>query len=287
MTDLTFLGLEPGECLYATSRVVILQVPYDGTVSYRTGARHGPRAIVEASQQVELLDLELGIEPWRVGLHLPPEMTFAGDEEPGRVVEQVAQACRSHVERGKRILLLGGEHSLTAGAVQAFERLPDTVLQVDAHLDLRESYEGSRHSHACVGRRLLELGVSLVHVGARVACPEELEVVGRHGLAPFWADDLHKEPDAEWIARAVSRLGERVYVSVDVDGLDPSVIPGTGTPVPGGLGWRQLLELLRAVGDTREVVGADLCELAPIVGQNVSEFSAALLAYKMIGYFWR
>lgn len=284
MDELTFLGLEPEQCEYTTSKVVILPAPYDGTVSYRSGTRLGPRAIVEASTQVELLDLELGLEPWRVGLHLAPPVEPVGD--PEQVIARIERACRVHVEQGKRVLLLGGEHSVTLGAVRGLTTAPDAMLQVDAHLDLRDSYDGTPYSHACVARRVLELGVRVVHVGPRVACPEELEAVRRHGLAPIWAGDC-LAPDASWIQRAVDQLGERVYVSVDVDGLDPSVIPGTGTPVPGGLGWYQLLALLRAVGREREVVGADLCELAPIDGQNVSEFAAALLAYKMIGYFWR
>ena len=284
MDELTFLGLEPEQCEYTTSKVVILPAPYDGTVSYRSGTRLGPRAIVEASTQVELLDLELGLEPWRVGLHLAPPVEPVGD--PEQVIARIERACRVHVEQGKRVLLLGGEHSVTLGAVCGLTTAPDAMLQVDAHLDLRDSYDGTPYSHACVARRVLELGVRVVHVGPRVACPEELEAVRRHGLAPIWAGDC-LAPDASWIQRAVDQLGERVYVSVDVDGLDPSVIPGTGTPVPGGLGWYQLLALLRAVGREREVVGADLCELAPIDGQNVSEFAAALLAYKMIGYFWR
>lgn len=285
MDELTFLGLEPEQCEYTASKVVVLPVPYDGTVTYRCGARLGPRAIVEASSQVELLDVELGVEPWRVGLHLAPPIEPVGG--PEQVIVQIEQACRAHVEQGKRVLLLGGEHSVTLGAVRGLASAPDTMLQVDAHLDLRESYDGTMYSHACVARRVLDLGVRVVHVGPRVACPEELEALRQHGLSPIWADEARADADASWIQRAVEQLGERVYVSVDVDGLDPAVIPGTGTPVPGGLGWHQLLALLRAVGREREVVGADLCELAPIEGQNVSEFAAALLAYKMIGYFWR
>lgn len=286
----SFLGLDPGQCpAYADCRVVVLPVPYDGTASYRGGTRQGPRAIIEASRQVELWDLELRTEAWKVGIHLAQDLEpeVAG---PERVVQQVEQACAAHT--GKRVLLLGGEHTVAVGAVRALCALepgerPTSVLQVDAHLDLRDSYEGSGFSHACVARRLLELGTGVVHVGARVACPEEMKAVAEHRLSPVWAHEVRGEEDAPWIDRTVAALGERVYVSVDLDGLDPAVVPGTGTPVPGGLGWYQVLALLRAVGEQREVVGADLCELAPIAGQNVSEFAAAQLAYKMIGYFWR
>jgi len=283
----TFLGLEPGDCPYDSSNVVLLPVPYDATASYRPGARFGPQAIIDASTQVELWDLELDREPWRVGVFLAPPLQ-PSMEGPEEVVAQVERACQEHLDRGKRLFLLGGEHTVTVGAVQALAaRGPVSVLLVDAHLDLRDSYEGSPHSHACVARRLLDCGAGLVHVGPRTACPEEMEAVRRHGLRPIWGSDLWTESDSSWIARAVDQLGSRVHVSVDVDGLDPSVVPATGTPVPGGLSWYQLLDLLRAVGQSREVVACDLCELAPIPGQPASEFAAALLAYKMIGYFWR
>jgi len=284
----TFLGLDPGDCTYDPSRVVLLPVPYDATTSYRPGARFGPDAIIEASTQVELWDVELQRELWRIGLFLAPPLS-PSVVGPAQVVDQVRQACEAHLEAGKRVFLLGGEHSVTAGAVGALVQRglrPPIVLQVDAHLDLRETYEGSPHSHACVARRLLDLGAKVVHVGVRTACPEELEAVRKYDLAPVWAHKVWDEPDG-WIDRVLSQLDREVYVSVDVDGLDPSVVPGTGTPVPGGLGWYQLLTLLRRVGQQCEVVGCDLCELAPIAGQPASDFTAALLAYKMVGYFWR
>lgn len=284
----TFLGIEPERCDYERSQVVFLPVPYDGTACYRPGTRFGPRAIVEASCHVELWDVELGREPWEVGIHLAPgvEPSAAG---PEAVVAQVEGACREILDHGKRPFVLGGEHSVTVGALRALAGRDQgdglTVLQVDAHLDLRDSYEGSPYSHACVARRALDLGFGVVPVGVRTACPEELEVIQRHGLRPLWAHELQARAD-RWVEEALEQLSPRVYVTVDVDGLDPSIMPGTGTPVPGGLGWYELLALLRAVGEQREVVGCDVVELSPIPGQNVSEFSAAQLAYKMVGYFW-
>jgi agmatinase len=283
----TFLGLEPEECRYDDARVVLLPVPYDGTTCYRPGARFGPDAIVDASCHVELWDVELGREPWEVGIHLASgvEPSASGPEV---VVGQVEQACSGLLRDDKRPFVLGGEHTVTLGALRALCALgdagPTSMLQVDAHLDLRDSYEGSPYSHACVARRVLDLGVGVVHVGVRTACPEELEVIRRHELRPLWAHELRRSGD--WIQQALEQLTSRVYVSVDVDGLDPSIMPGTGTPVPGGLGWYELLELLKAVGEQREIVGCDLVELAPTPGQNASEFTAAQLAYKMIGYFW-
>jgi agmatinase len=286
----TFLGLEPEHCAYGPSRVVLLPVPYDGTASFAPGARFGPRAIVEASAQVELYDVELQQEPWTVGVSLLPALSPSA-AGPEAVVEQVAQACGQVLADGKRPFVLGGEHTVTVGAARAARAGRPagqlSFLLVDAHLDLRDSYEGTVYSHACVARRLLELG-PVVHVGVRVACPEELEVIRERDLHPVWAAEIAGEPPSStaWIDRVLEQLGPDLYVSVDVDGLDPAVIPATGTPVPGGIGWYQLLALLRAVGQ-RHVVGCDLCELAPRQGEHGSAFAAAMLAYKMIGYFWK
>ncbi len=266
-----------------------MRAPYDGTTSYAAGTRNGPAAILAASTQVELFDHELGREPCSVGVTTLPSLlpSAAGAEA---MVDAVEELCARPFADGKLVATLGGEHSIALGAVRAAvkARGPLSVLQIDAHLDLRDRYEGSRFSHACVARRLLELGCDLVQVGVRTACPEELEAIRAHGLRPIWGHELAATPDATWIARVLASFKrERVYVTLDVDGLDPSVIPGTGTPVPGGLGWYQTLALLRAVGAEHEVVGFDLCELSPIPGQHASEFAAALLAYKMIGYFVR
>lgn len=283
----TFLGLEPKDCTYDGSRVVLIRVPYDGTASYGAGARNGPRAIMEASAQVELWDLELQREPWREGIHTLPalEPSAVGPED---MVDRVQQYCLGPLRDGKLVFLLGGEHSICIGGARAVSQVHGSVsfLHIDAHPDLRDSYEGSKFSHATVARRNLELG-PVVHVGIRTACEEELEVIRAQDLKPVWAHQIHELEQSEWIERVLSQLGSSVYVSVDLDGLDPSVIPATGTPVPGGLSWYQLLALLKAVGDARQIVGCDLCELAPIQGQHASDFAAALLAYKMIGYFVR
>jgi agmatinase len=283
----TFLGLSPEESTYARSRVVVVRAPYDGTASYGGGARNGPAAIMAASTQVELFDLELQREPCAVGIHAAPALapSAAGPQD---MVARVQEACAGPLHDGKFVFTLGGEHTVALGAARAAAKAhgPLSLLQIDAHLDLRESYEGSSYSHACVARRLLELG-PLVQVGVRTACPEELDAVRTFGLRPFWGHEIHQQPDRAWIDGVVEALGPRVYVTLDVDGLDPSVIPATGTPVPGGLGWYQTLALLRAVGERREVVACDLCELAPVPGHQASDFAAALLVYKMIGYFVR
>jgi agmatinase len=281
----TFLGLPPEECAYEKSRVTLIRAPYDGTTSYGSGARHGPAAIMAASTQVEFLDLELKREPCAVGIHALPALAPSA-HGPEDMIERVEEACLGPLRDGKFIFTLGGEHSVALGPVRALaqQQAPFCVLQLDAHLDLRDSYEGSAFSHACVARRILEL-TPIVQVGVRTGCPEELAVVLEQGLQPLWGHEAHSLPQAEWIARVLAQLGPRVYVTLDVDAFDPSIMPGTGTPVPGGLGWYPVLALLKAVGETRQIVGCDLCELAPIPGQVTSEFAAALLAYKMIGYF--
>jgi agmatinase len=286
----TFLGLPPQECSYAQSRVVLLRAPYDGTTSYVAGARDGPAAILAASAQVEPYDRELGREPCEVGVHTLPALLPPAAAGPSAVIDQISALSLPIVADGKLPFVLGGEHSVTLGAARVVaEAHPGlSFLQIDAHLDLRPSYEGSTFSHACVAYNLLPLRGdrgALVQVGVRTACPEELEVVDEHGLTPIWGEDVDREHDDVWIARAVEALGDPVYVTVDVDGLDPSVIPGTGTPVPGGLGWYQTLRLLRAVGRARRVVGCDVVELAPGPGDHRSAYAAAQLVYKMIGYF--
>jgi len=167
-------------------------------------------------------------------------------------------------------------------AVKAFG--PVSVLQVDAHADLRDTYEGSAYSHACAMRRLVDYGLRVAHAGIRSLCSEEARLIAGRGLPVIWARDAVSGPDGEWIAKALGALGPRVYVTVDIDGLDPSLVPGTGTPEPGGLGWYPLLRLLRAVFGAREVVAADIVEVVPVPGMVVSEFVAARLAVKMLAY---
>jgi agmatinase len=281
----TFLGLPPEDSNYENSRTVLIRVPYDGTTSYGSGARNGPAAIMAASTQVEFYDLELEREPCAVGIHTLPAL-LPSALGPGDMIDRVEQACLGPISDGKFVFTLGGEHSVSLGAVKALARHHEkfSILQIDAHLDLRDTYEGSPFSHACVARRLAELG-SLVQVGVRTGCPEEIQAIIDLKLKPLWGYQIPTLSQSEWIQRTIEQLSPKVYVTVDVDGLDPSVIPATGTPVPGGLSWYQLLALLRSVGEQRQVIGCDLCELAPIPGQHASDFAAALLVYKMIGYF--
>ncbi|MBI5524963.1 MAG: agmatinase [Deltaproteobacteria bacterium] len=277
-----FMALHQNLSAYDASQVVILPVPYDATLSYRPGSRLGPRAIIEASRNVETFDLEIMADPSVAGIHtldeVEPDM-----RGPEHMVSKVQGLTKPLLADRKFVIMLGGEHSLTCGAVAAHKARHEhiSVLQIDAHLDLRDEYEGTPYNHACVMRRIFDL-CEFVQVGIRSGCAEEYEFARRKKLRPFFAHDLDR--DGKWMEQAIARLGENVYITIDLDGLDPAVIPAVGTPEPGGLGWFETLKLLRMVCERRHVVGADVMELSPIPGNVQGDFAAAKLVYKLIGY---
>ena len=281
----TFLGLEGRLTSVEGSSVVLVPVPYDGTVSGWPGARFGPEAIVQASVQLEDYDLELDMESMRCGIHLADTVEPEAGS-PEAMVDAVEQACRCFHDLGKFVFVLGGEHTVAVGAARAAaKRWPDlSFLMVDAHLDLRDRYHGSSFSHACTGRRLWELG-PVTPVGVRSCSSEEMSWALGRKAELFTARRIADDPDDGWIDEVLRRLAPRVYVTFDVDGLDPSIMPATGTPVPGGLAYRTATKLLRRVAEEKEVVACDLCELAPRPGLHGAEYTAAQLVYKMIGYF--
>lgn len=269
----------------------VLPVPFERTVSYETGTAKGPAALISASQQVELYDAELGGEPaLAYGVHTLPSLgpRFGKTEA---VMEMLADAAETVISAGRLLLSLGGEHSITPGLVRGVMRAagaPLTVVQIDAHTDLRDSYQGTRHSHACAMRRALDEGVCrVIELGIRSCSLEQAEYIGENAerIEVWSADLIASTPAAEFrgaLERAVK--GRRVYLTVDVDGLDPSVIPATGTPEPGGLSWTQALDILRTVGRAAEVVAMDCVELAPRPGLHMAEFAAAKLMYKALSY---
>lgn len=268
------------------SDVVILPVPYDSTTSYGVGTRFGPNAIIDASMQLELYDIEMGRDICEaLAIHTLDELEVdRGD--PSRTSGLVGKAVSSILALGKKPVVLGGEHSVTAGAVSGLRDPEGTsVLQIDAHTDLRDSWDGSRYSHACAMRRVLDLGCNVVHVGIRSMSADEARYIDEEKLwkTVFLSKDVRGRMPLKEI---ISQLKEKVYVSVDVDGFDPSVFPGTGTPEPGGLLFDDALELMKAVGKERDVVGFDIVEVQPLPGSHVTEFAAAKLCYKMMGYFW-
>lgn len=283
-----FGGSDLRKVAYPEARVAVLPVPYEGSVSYGGGTARGPRAILEASAQLELYDEELDWSIDEVGVCTLPPVEVGGD--PEAVMEAIHRAALAPVRDGKLVAALGGEHSISYGLFTALLEArgkPFSVLQIDAHADLRDSYRGNRHSHASIMARAHELGLPFVQVGIRSLSAGERAFLRGKGLERnvFWAHRIAAEGSGEeWMDEAVDRLGEEVYLTVDLDGLDPALMPATGTPEPGGLGWYATLGLLRKVAGRRRIVGMDLTELAPLAGLHAPDFLAARLAYKMIGY---
>jgi agmatinase len=278
-----FLGLPPRESDYRRARFAVLPIPYDSTVSYQVGTRNGPSAIIAASQQVELFDDELLVETYKAGVAtldaVPPEMGG-----PAEMHEAIHTAAKKVLRDGKFLLSLGGEHSITSGLVRAVaaKHKKLSILQFDAHLDLRDAYEGTPYSHASVMRRCLEYTKTIVPVGIRNVSLEEHRFLRKSGIRPVMARECAASDD--WYERVLETLTDEVYVTIDIDGFDPAYAPGTGTPEPGGLDWYQLTDMLKLVAAEKRIVAADIVEVLPIPGQAVTEFLAARLAYRLMGY---
>lgn len=280
-----FLDIPKGFHEYANSRVVIWPVPYERTTSWGHGTAGGPRAILDASGYLEYYDDELDWEPYRVGIHTLPEIDLS-DLTDLEALERLGTHAARYCLDDKFVLTLGGEHTLSIPIIRALkDKYSDlSVLQIDAHADLRNSYEGTTHSHACVMRRVVEI-CPLVQVGIRSMSKEEKNAAAELPTRIFLARNIVGRTD--WIAEAVGGLSEHVYLTIDVDGLDPSLVPATGTPEPGGMSWSETLELIRQIAESRTIVGADIVELSPIDGLHSANFLCAKLAYKIIGYALR
>ena len=282
MTVGEFGGTKPITTDFANARVVILPIPLDRTTSYMPGTRNGPHEILVASSHMELWDEETQTDVHSVGIFTLPEMDFPFGtmDEVTREIRRVASEL---VKRGKFPVVLGGEHSITPAVVGAVaEKYAGlSVLQIDAHADLRESFMGTRHNHACAMRRTLEFART-TQVGIRSLSPEEAAAVPSLSTAIFY--DFNMRDDADWIERVVDSLSEHVYITIDVDGFDPAIMPATGTPEPGGLSWYEALKLLRRVVERRTVVGCDLVELSPMPGHVAPNFLCAKLVYKILSY---
>lgn len=283
----TFLGLDEEAADFGSASAVVFPVPYESTTSYGGGAKAGPGAILEASRFIELFDQELGAEVGpALGIHTLPslELTRAG---AGPAMEELRAAHDKVLEAaGDRfVVMLGGEHSVSSPAIRSHAARHDeriTVLQLDAHADLRPQYEGTPNSHASAMARVLDVA-DVVGVGLRAVSAEEMEVAYAHdGVHLIWADEMWA--DDLWMDRAIERLGPKVYITYDVDYLDPSLMPSTGTPEPGGGDWYRTNRFLRRVFREREVVGCDVVELAPTPGLHAPDFLVAKLVYKLIGY---
>ncbi len=261
----------------ALAAAALLPVPYDLTSSWLKGTDGGPAAILEASRQVELWDIETATEPWRRGIATLPPLEFGGT--PDELAIRIRERVLAILKTDQFPVVVGGEHSVSIGAVQAArERYPSlSVLQIDAHADTRDSYQGSTHNHACVMARIREL-CPIVQVGIRSLDASEIGSLDRSRV--FWAHEIAASETKQWMARAVELLTDPVYVTIDLDGFDPSIIPATGTPEPGGLEWYQVMDLLSSVARSRRIVGFDVVELLP--GHAPSAFTAAKLIYRFL-----
>lgn len=276
-----FAGIEPPGTFDAAD-VVLLPVPLDRTTSYVPGTRYGPREILSATTQTELWDEELALDVSQSAVLTLPEMElpFADLDEALAEVNRVARAI---LDRDRFLITLGGEHSITPPIVAAVgaRHAGVSVLQIDAHADLRDTYLGSRSSHACAMRRTLEYA-RVTQVGIRSISEAEAQAVPELATRIFY--DVSMRHDPRWIDRVVESLGDPVYVTIDFDGLDPAIMPAVGTPEPGGLSWRELLALLRATFAHHRVVACDLVELCPIPGLVAPNLLAARLLYKLLAY---
>jgi agmatinase len=298
MSDLDELAsaLAPGRCFmhlddedseFESARVVVVPVPFDGTTCYRPGAREGPQAIIDASRNLELYDPELQRSPYRVGIHTLRAVEIIQGNAAG-MVERIEFVTDALLERDKFVVTLGGDHLTSIGVVRAFaKRHPAmSVLQIDAHADLRDEYEGSALSSATIMRRVLDVCPRTAQVGIRSLSEPEARLVEERTLPMWLASEIHHqtmEGRRDWIEQVVAALGDEVYVTIDIDAFDPSLVPGTGTPEPGGLGWYEVIDLLAAVTERRRVLGFDVVELSPLVEGHVSPVVAAKLVYKVIG----
>jgi agmatinase len=276
-----FAGLTPPYSNLQQAKTIILPVPYDGTSEWRGGSRHGPQAIIDASQYLELYDLELDREIYEVGICTLPEVEPLLSS-PQDMIDRVYQVIKGLIQEGKFVVLLGGEHSLSLGAVRAFkEAFPRlSVLQLDAHADLRDAYLGTKYSQACVMRRIFEL-CPISQVGVRSLSWEEKQFLTQNKLTPIYMSDLALNKAS--IGQIVDSLSEDVYITIDVDVLDPSIMPAVGTPEPDGMSWRQVLDIIESVALHKHVVGFDLMEFCPGEGSGSCAFLLAKLAYKLIG----
>lgn len=283
---MNFGGIEDEELSsFENARVVVWPVSYEGTVSYGGGTGEGAMAVVDASRNMELYDEETDAEVYRLGLHTT-EVTPPA-ETPEAMMKSLLERARELVGAGKFVCMIGGEHSVSAPVIEAhaekYENL--SVLQIDAHADLRDTYDGTPHSHASIMARVVrDLRLPAVQVGIRSISAEEARSLDQFPTHIYWAKDIAGRTD--WWEEAVSHLTENVYLTIDIDGLDPSLVAQTGTPEPGGLGWYEVLGLIRTLARSRRVVGMDLTEYSYVEGFSASAFLCAKLIYKSLSYIF-
>jgi len=279
MTNVVF-GDTPEEFSgYDQAQAVILPIPYEQSTSFLKGTAQGPQAILNAASQIELFDEKLKSEPFRLGIHVLPFMTINPD--PEKFLSQVETEVLSHLKRKKLVVLLGGEHTLTIGGVKAAKKLfPDLgVVQIDAHADLRDSYQGNPFSHACAMRRILD-DVPLFQIGVRSLSKEEFNLIHERKITTLFSRELSDRNLDSFFAK----LPEDIYLTIDLDGFDPAVVPGVGTPEPGGLTWEKADYILEHISSRSKIRAFDIVELRPLADEARSEITAARLLYRILGY---
>lgn len=281
MEKRTFAGVPEAFGEYDQAKVVLIPVPYDGTSTWVKGADKGPDAFLNAAENMELYDIETDSEVYEQGIFLADPVLE--NASPESMTAAVKAAVTKGIEDKKLVSLFGGEHSISIGSIQAHkEAYPNlTVLQIDAHADLRPSYHGSECNHACA-LHWASKNTNLIQVGIRSMDISEKEHMD-YGKT-FFAQTCHEQDDQEWMDRVLELCTEDVYITIDLDGFDPSVLPSTGTPEPGGLHWYQTLRLLKSVIEKRRLVGFDIVELAPNPEEKASDFVASKLYYKILSY---
>jgi len=272
-----YAGIPDKHARLDEAKVVLIPVPYDGTSTWQKGADKGPDAFLDASENMELYDIETRTEVYKKGIYLAPPVTE--NSSPEKMVEAVYKTTKNYLKQEKFVTLFGGEHSLSIGSIKAFNESFEelTVVQLDAHADLRKEYEGSSCNHACAMHEASKTA-NLVQVGIRSMDAEELDYMDENQV--YFAHDLYED----WMDDAIGQMTANVFLTIDLDAFDPSIMPSTGTPEPGGLFWYETLDFLKMIFKKKNVVGFDIVELCPRKEERSSDFLAAKLYYKMLSY---
>lgn len=285
-TENNFLGIsEPELYQYETSKIVIQSAPYEFTSSYLEGSKYGPKAIIEASHFVEFYDEETDAEAYsKTGIATLESMDFTGKVDKD-AVDYIESETLKHLNNDKFVVSLGAEHTVSLGFVKAFKQKYEkfSVLQIDAHSDLRQEYHGNPYSHASVLARIHDLGLPICQVGIRAQCKDEADLIKSSPLINTWYAHMIQDGDA-WMDEVIAKLEDKVYITIDADGFDPSVMPAVGTAEPGGLLWHTGLKLMKKVAEKKQIIGFDIVECAPKEGEILTQFNLAKLLYKILGY---
>ena len=279
MNKKTYAGIPEKYTRLDDAQVVLIPVPYDGTSTWQKGSDKGPEAFLHASENMELFDIETRSEPYKKGVYLAPAITE--NSSPEKMVEAVHKITKNYIKQEKFVTIFGGEHSISIGTIRAFNDCFDdlTIVQIDAHADLRSEYEGSKYNHACA---MYEASTTnnLIQIGIRSMDIEELENMDENQT--YFAHDMIEDDD--WANDSIDQMSKNVFITIDLDAFDPSILPSTGTPEPGGLLWYETIEYLKKIFKKKNVVGFDIVELCPNENDKSSDFLAAKLYYKMLAY---